>query len=131
VFGHELFERAHHVGEAGNVPALAIGVFVVGTLAALLLYKGRQKDPVRIPLFANRFYMDELYAALIAGTQDMLASVAGWFDRYILDGVIVRGISAATFGVGYAFRLLQFGNLQGYAFLFGAGVVVLLYLLIH
>ncbi|NBV33273.1 MAG: hypothetical protein EBR81_05635 [Proteobacteria bacterium] len=59
----------------------------------------------------------------------MLAGFLGWFDHFILDGVIVRGICAITWGAGYTLRLLQFGNLQGYAFFFGAGVVVLLYIL--
>jgi NADH-quinone oxidoreductase subunit L len=84
---------------------------------------------VRIPLFANRFYIDEAYAALIAGSQEMLASVSAWVDQYLIDGVLVRGIAGLTWGTGYALRLLQLGNIQGYAFIFGAGVVVLLFLL--
>jgi NADH:ubiquinone oxidoreductase subunit 5 (subunit L)/multisubunit Na+/H+ antiporter MnhA subunit len=87
------------------------------------------KDPVEISPFANRFYIDELYASLIAGTQDLLAALSNWIDRYILDGAVVRGLASTTWGVGYALRLLQFGNLQGYAFIFGAGVVCLFYLL--
>jgi NADH-quinone oxidoreductase subunit L len=141
IFGAEIFHKVHEAEHAGIVPTLAVSVFVIGTLAAWLVYKGTSvvkpatkitdlpKDPVEIRLFANKFYIDELYAALIAGTQDTLASVSGWIDRVILDGVIVRGIAGITWGAGYALRLLQFGNLQGYAFLFGTGVVVLLYLL--
>jgi len=111
------------------VPMLAVGAFVLGTLGAWVLYSGKAKDPVRIPLFANRFYIDEAYAALIAGSQEMLASVSDWLDRYLIDGVLVRGIAGLTWGTGYALRLLQLGNIQGYAFIFGAGVVVLLFLL--
>ena len=129
VFGADLFHSIHAVEEVALVKLLAIGAFAVGTAGAWMLYGGKAKDPIRIPLFANRFYIDDLYAALIAGTQDLLASFLGWFDLYILDGVCVRGLSGLTWGVGYTLRLLQFGNLQGYAFLFGTGVVVLLYLL--
>jgi len=141
IFGADIFRKIHEAEHASIVPTLAISVFVIGTLGAWLVYKGTSvakpaakmtdlpKDPVVIPLFANKFYIDELYAALIAGTQDTLASLSGWIDRVILDGVIVRGIAGITWGAGYALRLLQFGNLQGYAFLFGTGVVVLLYLL--
>jgi NADH-quinone oxidoreductase subunit L len=132
IFGEQLF-HATHVGEAVQiVPILAVASFIAGTALALWIYNDRSratKDPVGIPLFANRFYIDELYASLIAGTQDLLASLSGWIDRYVLDGAIVRGLASATWGVGYALRLLQFGNLQGYAFIFGAGVVCLFYLL--
>jgi len=129
IFGKELFHHVHAAEHVSLVPMLAVGAFVLGTLGAWVLYHGKAKDPVRIPLLSRKFYIDELYAALIAGTQDLLASVSAWFDRHILDGVIVRGLSGLTWGVGYGLRLLQFGNIQGYAFLFGAGVVVVLYLL--
>jgi NADH-quinone oxidoreductase subunit L len=143
IFGHELFHTVHSlttisasgmleyadVPHVTLVPLLAVGAFLVGTLGAWRLYSGKLKDPVRIPLFANRFYIDEAYAALIAGSQEMLASVSDWVDRYLIDGVMVRGIAGLTWGTGYALRLLQLGNIQGYSFLFGAGVVVLLFLL--
>lgn len=130
VFGEELFHSVHAAEHVSLVPILAISVFLIGTAGAWLLYNGRSNDPVKIPLFRNKFYIDEIYAALIAGTQDLLASFSSWFDHFILDGVIVRGISGLTWGVGYTLRLLQFSNLQGYAFLFGTGVVVLFYMLI-
>lgn len=141
IFGAEIFHKVHEAEHVRIVPILAVSVFVIGTLVAWLVYKGTSatkpavkmtdlpKDPIIIPLFANKFYIDEVYAALIAGTQDTLASLSAWIDRVILDGIIVRGIGGITWGAGYMLRLLQFGNLQGYAFLFGTGVVVLLYLL--
>lgn len=141
IFGAEIFHKVHEAEHVSIVPTLAVSVFVIGTLVAWFVYKGTgatkpavkmtdlPKDPIVIPLFANKFYVDEVYASLIAGTQDTLASLSAWIDRVILDGVIVRGIGGITWGAGYVLRLLQFGNLQGYAFLFGTGVVVLLYLL--
>ncbi len=42
----------------------------------------------------------------------------------------MRGLSGATWGAGFALRFLQFGNLQGYAFLFGVGVVALIYFVV-
>jgi NADH-quinone oxidoreductase subunit L len=44
--------------------------------------------------------------------------------------VLVRGLSGATWGVGFVMRLAQFGNLQGYALLFGAGVIALIYYMV-
>ena len=71
-----------------------------------------------------------LYAALIAGTQDLLAVTSAWFDKWILDGLIVRGLSSTTWGVGFVLRFLQVGNLQAYALLFGLGVIGLIYLVV-
>jgi hypothetical protein len=40
-------------------------------------------------------------------------------------------LSGAAWACGFVLRFFQFGNLQGYSFLFGAGVVALiLYLLV-
>ena len=112
------------------VPVLAIAAFLAGTAGGWVLYKGQTKDPILIPLFKNKFYFDELYAALIAGTQDLLATMSGWFDKWILDGLFVRGLSGAAWGSGFVLRFLQIGNLQAYAFLFGLGVVGLIYFLV-
>ncbi|MCE9612059.1 MAG: NADH-quinone oxidoreductase subunit L [Chthoniobacter sp.] len=131
--GEHLWENVHkiHHGEGvGAVMALAIGAFVIGTAGGWVLYKGQAKDPILIPLFKNKFYIDELYAALIAGTQDLLATMSGWFDKWILDGLFVRGLSGAAWGTGFVLRFLQIGNLQAYAFLFGLGVVGLIYFLV-
>ncbi len=51
-----------------SLPALS---FVIGIVVGWSLYRGAEKDPILIPLFRNKFYFDELYAALIAGTQDL------------------------------------------------------------
>ena len=39
----------------------------------------------------------------------------------------VDGSSRGTWGVGALLRLIQVGNLQTYAFLFGLGVVAVIY----
>ncbi len=131
--GHEMahaLHRSHEAGGAGVVMTLATLAFLLGSGAGWLLYKGAEKDPILIPPFKNKFYFDELYAALIAGTQDLLAMCGGWVDKWILDGLIVRGLGGAAWGAGFVLRFFQWGNLQGYAFLFGAGVVALIYLLV-
>ncbi len=109
------------------VPIIALSALVVGVLAAVLLYRGRTSEPLNIALFRNRFYIDEFYTALIAATQGMLASLSAFADRWILDGAIVRGISGGAWGSGFLLRLLQVGNLQAYGFLFGLGIIGLIY----
>ena len=110
------------------LPFLAVGAFLLGLILGFLMYRGRTSDPIRIALLQHKFYFDEFYAALVRNTQDALAKVAAWVDRWIIDGLGVRGLSGATWGTGYVLRCLQVGNLQAYAFLFGVGVIVLVYL---
>ena len=110
-----------------TVPIVAFVCLLIGILGAVLLYRNRSEEPLRISLFRERFYLDEFYAWLIRWTQDLLASLAGFVDRWILDGAIVRGLSGGTWSGGFLLRLLQVGNLQAYGFLFGLGVVGLLY----
>ena len=57
-------------------------------------------------------------------TQETLARVADWFDRWIIAGLLVRGTHGTTELFGRALRLVQTGSLQTYAFLFAAGVVL-------
>jgi NADH-quinone oxidoreductase subunit L len=109
------------------VMALSVLAFLAGAILAWVLYNGRESDPVIIPLLANRFHIDEIYQTGIALTQDLAASLSATFDRWILDGAIVRGISGGVWVTGFVLRFLQLGNLQAYAFLFGAGSMGLIY----
>jgi NADH-quinone oxidoreductase subunit L len=117
-----------HLEHADNlVPILATSAMLLGVIAAFLLYRNRETDPLRIALFRQRFYLDEIYAWLIGATQELLAKIAAFVDRWMLDTGAVRGASTATWGLGSLLRLLQVGNLQAYAFLFGLGIVGLIY----
>jgi NADH-quinone oxidoreductase subunit L len=127
IAGHFLtlpHEEAHSL----FVPAAALTVFVLGAAGAFALYSGKKEEPFVIPLFANKFYIDEIYAFFIHWTHDLLASLAAQFDRLVLDGGIVRGLfGGGVYGIGFVLRFLQWGNLQAYALVFGAGVVALIY----
>ncbi len=112
------------------VPYLAISAFLLGLLLSFVIYRGRTSDPLHISVLRRKFYVDEAYGALVRNTQDALASLSAWFDRWIIDGLGVRGLSGATWGTGFVLRFLQVGNLQAYAIFFGIGVVVLVYLAI-
>ncbi len=102
--------------------------FAIGTFAALTLYTGKDKEPLSLPLFRNKFYFDEIYGAIVAGTQDVLAYIANAIDSLISG--IVRLAGMAAWSVGFLFRLLQFGNVQGYSFVFGLGVVGLIWFVV-
>ena len=112
------------------VPALAIVALLAGAGIAVWVYRKRERDPLRFGFIGQRFYIDEFYDRLIGATQEFLARVAASIDRWIVDAGFVRGLSGATFGFGSLLRLLQVGNLQAYAFLFGLGIVALIYFVI-
>jgi len=112
---------------ASFVPALAIIALIAGSGLAVAIYRQQETDPVDVKLLRHKFYFDEFYSWLIHWTQELLARVAAFVDRWIIDAGVVGGSSRGTWGVGALLRLLQVGNLQGYAFLFGLGVVALIY----
>lgn len=130
VFGQPFMHHLHEIPHVNMVVGLAIAVFVIGAVVGWTLYARAEKDPILIPTLRDKFYFDELYAALIAGTHDLLAKLSGWIDKWIIDGLLVRGLSGGAWGSGFVLRLFQFGNLQGYAFLFGVGVVALMYFVV-
>jgi NADH-quinone oxidoreductase subunit L len=109
------------------VPIIAVAAMLTGVVGAVLLYRGKTYEPLDIALFRNRFYLDEFYRFLISHTQGFLASISAFVDRWILDGLLVRGAGGATWGAGFLLRLLQVGNLQAYGFLFGLGIIGLIY----
>src|SRR5881398_2714791 len=110
-----------------TVPALALIALILGVGIGVLLYRNRERDPLHVDLIRRRFYFDEFYEWLINRTQELLARIAAFFDRWIIDAGAVRGASGGTFGIGALLRLFQVGNLQAYAFLFGLGIVALIY----
>jgi len=117
------------------VPAL-IGLLAAaaGFAGAWALYAKATEDPLPAKLGAlsqvmrERFYFDEFYRATVIRFHDWVASVADWFDRWIIAGLLVRGTHGTTELVGRALRLVQTGNLQTYAFLFALGVALVLFL---
>ena len=56
------------------------------------------------------------------------APVVHFIDEFLINGLLVGGLARSTSGRGNFFRRLQSGNLQGYAILFGAGVLLVIYL---
>lgn len=123
-----------HIEEPPQVPPLLHPVllllFAVGVVSAFLLYRKADKDPISIPFFANRLYIDDLYNWIVKNIQGGGAGVLSWADRWVVDLLIVQVPSKLAWAGGFVLRFLQIGNIQAYAFFFGAGVVGLLYLLI-
>ena len=94
----------------------------LGIVLAAIGHLGRSSDGPQMerflgplePLFANRFYIDEIYAALVVRPLEFLALVAAGFDRSVIDG-LVNLVAAVPLGLGAVVRRLQSGLLQRYA----------------
>ena len=74
----------------------------------------------------ERFWFDEFYQWIIENIQENLARITDIADRWIIAGLLVRGVHGSTELAGRLLRLAQTGNLQTYAFWFTAGLVAVL-----
>jgi len=127
---HRVIEPFEQAPVAATSGLLAVAV---GFVLAWLLYRGAVRDPLPARLgsaarwMRERFYFDELYARLIAATQDAAAFLLDLADRWLLAGAVVKGISGVVRLWGELLRRVQTGSLQVYATLFALGVVVVLW----
>ncbi|PYI86871.1 MAG: NADH-quinone oxidoreductase subunit L, partial [Verrucomicrobia bacterium] len=99
-------------GVSNLVPALAIVALILGGGLAFAVYRGRSTEVVNAELLRHKFYFDEFYSSLIYWTQELLARVSAFVDRWIIDAGAVGGTSRGTWGVGALLRLIQVGDLQ-------------------
>lgn len=110
----------------------SISAVLIGLFLAFKLYWNCEEDALAekaiFKVFRNKFYIDEFYGKLVSYGQDSLAAFVHFFDELIINGLIVGGFSRAAGGFGRLFGRLQSGNLQGYAVLFGLGVLLVIYL---
>lgn len=138
-----VFEEGAHAAEAGThapnvgLEVAFLGISVVVALAgiglAYFMYVAKPPVPVALakglsPLYtllANKYYVDELYMALVVNP---LKGLAGWlaqsFDARGIDG-LVNGIAAFFGWGGQATRKVQTGSVRNYALSILLGVVVL------
>ncbi len=127
---NNLLHLEHAKHEGFLIPILGTAVFVIGAGLAFWLYAGSEKQPYSIPFVSrairNRLYIDDGYSYLVKYTQDLLAKVSNFIDKYIFDLIFVRGAGAVTWSIGSLTRQFQTGNLQGYAVFFAVGVLVIL-----
>jgi len=109
---------------------LGFGLILFGVFAAVMLYWKAGTDPLpdRIAglsrALRQRLYFDEIYEVVFIPLHEAAATLADWLDRWLVQGFAVRGASGAVELFGRGLRLMQTGNLQTYAFLFVAGVAL-------
>ena len=126
-FARHFLTLPHERDAAHFIPGLALLAMLLGVVGAIFLYRGRAADPFSFPLLRQKFYVDQLYEFLINATQEFVAHICAFIDRWIVDATVVRGSSGATWGFGALLRLMQVGNLQAYAFILGLGIIWVIY----
>ncbi|HLP84764.1 MAG TPA: hypothetical protein VK157_10485, partial [Phycisphaerales bacterium] len=77
----------------------------------------------------NKYYVDEIYNALITRPLWVLSHIFHLIDQYIVDG-IVNLFGALPRWAGKALRPIQSGEMHGYAVGMAGGVAVLLILVV-
>jgi NADH-quinone oxidoreductase subunit L len=118
--------RPHAAG--GVVLFASLASLALGLAAGACLYWGKTKDPLSIPLFRNRFYLDSIYEkGLVKYLQDGFAAIVHFLDELVINGLIVGGFTRLAESTGRLFTKAQSGNLQAYAFTFGLGVLLVIY----
>ena len=75
-------------------------------------------------LLENKWFVDEIYSIFVVGPMRALSHLSGFFDRYVVDG-IVNGIARACDEFGAIVRGMQSGVVHTYALVFLAGAVFL------
>ncbi len=105
---------------------------IAGIVLAAVGHLGRRSDSPPMerflgplePIFANRFYLDEIYTALVVRPLELVAMVAAWFDRSIIDG-LVDFVARVPLALGALIRRLQSGLMQRYAVAAALGTLVI------
>ena len=133
--GYGAFGIAHYLApeEAEAHPplvlAVSLTVVALGLVLGFRLYKGEKREPFRVPLLANKFYIDELYDRTLLAFQAGLAWGMDLFDRWVIGFGLVRGAAFGAGAGGEFLRLFQAGNIRWYAALFIFGAAMLLRLI--
>ncbi|MDP3567629.1 NADH-quinone oxidoreductase subunit L [Sediminibacterium sp.] len=119
---------------------MLMGIAVLAALAtiyfAYIVYRQKKTLPIKegdkMPglqtVIYNKYYVDEIYDALIRKPLDVLSVVFHkFFDIQIIDG-LVNGVGSFVKSLGSAIRLLQNGNIGFYITSMVIGIVFIILL---
>ncbi|PYQ36357.1 MAG: NADH-quinone oxidoreductase subunit L [Acidobacteria bacterium] len=154
------FHEASHAQEL-ILMAASVGIAAVGIFLAFRFYKRDETwaVPKRLAtrlrpiygLLTNKYFVDEIYDAVVVQTTLIFSRALAWFDVNIIDGLVnltrhvtvfafghgsslfdrfvvdgaVNGLADAAAGSSRMFRKLQSGFVQNYALVMGAGIVLI------
>jgi NADH-quinone oxidoreductase subunit L len=127
------FLEGHVVAEEMNLTlvGLVTVLVLIGLGLAWLIYGARERSVAALthvfgPLYgwaANKWGFDDLYNWLVGTVVVGLAYALAALDRGVIDGV-VNGLAQGTVGLGRAFRGIQTGQVQTYAWVMFGGLIV-------
>jgi len=111
-------------------------VIVLSNAAALAgigigyaVFRKQSGDETEAPgwyaVLRNKFYIDELYQAVIVAPYRSIGQALHLFDEYVIDG-LVKLVAAATAGIGRVGTRLQNGQMQTYGAMMLIGCVLLI-----
>jgi len=120
------FVGAEYETHFGLTPILASAMAVGGLVAAGLVY-GRGRDLAvlgTLRALDRASAVDGAWVFLYRRVMLGLSGVLGWFDRYVIDG-IMNFTGYATLESGSAVRTLQTGRVRDYALAVVVGAILL------
>jgi NADH-quinone oxidoreductase subunit L len=129
--GVELHEVSFSYGMAASSTAAALaGLFVAWLFYGVHVFSAENVRRALSPLHtlvSNKYYMDHLYERVIVGTLFYrgVAFVLDLFDRWVVDGT-VNGAAWCTGRAAAGLRQLQSGQVQAYAAVAFAGLLITL-----
>lgn len=126
-----------HIHMKVAIPTVTLAV--IGILAAFFLYKKESTSPDKIrnslgiiyKSVYRKFYIDEVYMFVTKKIIfNMISVPIAWFDRNVVDNTM-NGIATATNYFSEKIKYLQSGQLQQYAFIMIAGMILIFLLTIY
>ena len=120
-------EYHFHLGAVGMTASI-MGLAGIGV--AYVVYGSKSWSPEGVPglsalgSLARSDIMDRIYSTLFHGVALRIAAAIGWFDRYVIDGVLNWLGWVAMIG-SRRLQRAQTGNVLDYVFAVVAGVVLL------
>jgi NADH-quinone oxidoreductase subunit L len=117
------------------VPLLGTVAALGGLAVAWLGYERRRFDPAAIrraagPLVTaleRRWYVDDVFEGVYRFAYLKISNAVGWFDRYVVDGV-VNAVTWATWTGAGRLTALQNGKVQDALYATAVGLIVLVWL---
>jgi NADH-quinone oxidoreductase subunit L len=106
---------------------ISVAVALIGTIYAWGRFSRKPEldEPAGFGrVLANKWYVDELYNAIIVRPMDLLAQFLVFFDKHVIDW-IVNGVGRLVQYGSRQIRLLQSGQVGGYVLLMVVGIIVL------
>lgn len=131
-----VFMGSHHHSEPNilltiiSVSFAFFGIFVSWGIYARKIISNTeitQRFSIISNLLTNKYWIDEIYGKSIIALTKATATISGWFDLYIIDG-LVNATGFLTIGSGRILRYIQTGLIQSYILFASFGIIFLIFL---